>query len=112
MGLISSLFRPAPLKAFAEQMVEDIVKRYPQRLDADAGKRPSVNRLTRIVEDVCNKAQAFQQEHKLGWLGKARLSNTFKWALKERGYQDDFVNLATEALVVYLSKPMTVKKNA
>ena len=32
---------------------------------------------------------------------KARLANAFKWELKELGYSEKFVEVATEGLVVY-----------
>lgn len=104
MRFLSSLLSKPPIQKFATQLTDDIEKRYPVHVDADPKKRPSVNRLTRIVEDVCVKGQSFQKEHRLGWLGKAKLGNAFRWELKERGYQQDFIDLATEALVVYISK--------
>lgn len=104
MGLLTSLLVKAPVDSFAKGLADDIAKRYPPQLDQQAGKRPSVNRLTRIVEDVCVKGVAFQQEHKLGWIGKAQLGNAFRWSLQEMGYQKDFVDFATEALVVHVSK--------
>lgn len=89
---------------FAKTLADQVSKRYPPALEQQAGKRPSVARLTRIIEDVCGKAIEFQKENRLGWFGKARLGNTFRWALKEKGYRDDFVELATEALIVLVSK--------
>jgi hypothetical protein len=104
MGLISAIFHRAPIQGFAQQLATEITKRYPPALDNSADKRPSVNRLTRIVEDAAKKAQTFQAEHKLGWLGKAQLGNAFRWKLQELGYKKDFVDLATEAVIVYISK--------
>lgn len=104
MSFLSKIFRKAPISQFAKQLANEVSKRYPQHVDADSSKRPSVNRLTRIVEDVSEKALAFQAEHRLGWLGKAQLGNAFRWELKERGYRQDFIDLATEALIVYISK--------
>lgn len=104
MSLLTSMLVRAPVDAFAKSLAEDIAKRYPPQLDQQPGKRPSVNRLTRIVEDVCTKGVAFREEHKLGWLGKAQLGNAFRWSLQEMGYQKDFVDFATEALVVHVSK--------
>jgi hypothetical protein len=46
----------------------------------------------------------FQTEHRLGWLGKATLGNEFRWALSELGYRKDFVDFASEALVVQISR--------
>ncbi|NJK42488.1 MAG: hypothetical protein HC937_01785 [Aquincola sp.] len=37
-------------------------------------------------------------------MGKAKLGNAFRWELTELGYRKDFVELATEAVIVYLSR--------
>lgn len=104
MGIFTTLLVRAPVDAFAKSLADDVAKRYPPALDQQTGKRPSVNRLTRIMEDAVQKAVGFHDEHKLGWLGKASLGNAFRWELTELGYQKDFVDFATEALVVTLSK--------
>jgi hypothetical protein len=102
--MLSSLSRRAPVGEFAKSLVGDIAKRYPPALDKEPSKRPSVNRLTRIVEDVCKRVVEFHAEHRLGWLAKAKLANAFRWELTELGYGKEFVNLATEAVVVHLGK--------
>jgi hypothetical protein len=107
MNFLSNWFGRAPVEAFAKSLVEDIAKRYPPALDQQPGKRPSVNRLTRIIEDVCKKALEFQSEHSLGVVGKAKLGNEFRWQLAALGYQKDFVDMATEAVVVHLSRGAT-----
>jgi hypothetical protein len=101
------MFRSAPVAEFAKSLATDIAKRYPPNLDQDPSKRPSVNRLTRIVEDACQKAVEFQASHKLGWYGKAKLGNAFRWELVELGYGKEFVDLATEAVVVHVSRKPT-----
>ncbi len=92
------------IKEFAVDLASQLAKRYPPALDSQPGKRPSVNRLTRITEDACIKAIDFHQKKKLGWLGKARLGNHFRWALSELGYTKEFVDFATEAVVVHISR--------
>lgn len=105
MTILSSLFpSSSAVEGFAKQLAQDIGKRYPAALDKQPGKRPSVNRLTRIMEDACAKAVEFQAQNRLGWLGKAKLGNSFRWELQEMGYQQDFVDFATEAVVVHLSR--------
>jgi hypothetical protein len=102
---IASLFRSrAPIEGFAQSLVDDISKRYPVTIDQDAKLRPNANRLTKIVEDVCQKAVDFKAEHKLGVVGKAKLGNAFRWELNSRGYRKEFVDFATEAVVVYISR--------
>lgn len=104
MSLLSKLFGRRSTQDFARSLAADIAKRYPPHLDSQPGKRPSVNRMTRIVEDTCKKAVEFQGERQLGWLGKATLGNAFAWELRELGYQKDFVDLATEAVIVTLAR--------
>lgn len=101
------LFKSAPIEDFAKSLAQDIARRYPPALDREPGKRPSVNRLTRIVEDACAKVVEFQATHRLGWFGKAKLGNKFRWILTEMGYQRDFVDLATEAVIVHLGRKPT-----
>ncbi len=92
--------RTADIKDFALDLANQLAKRYPPALDSQPAKRPSVNRLTRITEDACAKAVEFHTAQKLGWLGKARLGNHFRWALSELGYSKEFVDFATEAVHV------------
>lgn len=92
------------IDVFAKQLAAELAKRYPPTLDQAGGQTLSEKRLTRILEDVCNKAADFKNEHKLGVYKKARLGNTFRWELEERGYTKAFIETATEGLVVYLSR--------
>lgn len=62
------------------------------------------------MEDATNKAVAFQDQHDLGWIGKATLGNAFRWELSGLGYQKDFVDFATEAIVIIISRNQN-KKN-
>ncbi|HYE36626.1 hypothetical protein [Methylocaldum sp.] len=92
------------LDVFAKTLAQDIAKRYPPAMDSTKEKKISVNRLSRILEDSYNKAQQYKQANKLGVYRKARLGNNFRWELKELGYSSEFIDTATEGLVVYLSR--------
>ena len=92
------------IKQFAIDLASQLAKRYPPALDSQPGKRPSVNRLTRITEDACIKAVNFHSTNSLGWFSKARLGNDFRWALTELGYTKEFVDFATEAVVIHISR--------
>lgn len=89
---------------FAKSLAEEVAKQYPPVLDQSTGRTLSEKRLTRILEDICMKAVAFKDEHNLGVYKKARLGNTFRWALEELGYSKKFIETATEGLVVYLAR--------
>lgn len=102
--MFKAIFGGSEVNKFAKALAADVAKRYPPELEAQTGKRPSTNRLTRIIEDVCKKAEDFQGMNRLGWLGKARLANSFRWELQELGYQKDLIEVATEALIVSVSR--------
>ena len=102
MGLLDKLVGK-DVDAFAEKLAEMVAKRYPPALDQTKEKRVSANRITKVLEDVLDEAAAYTKQNRLGVYKKARLANTFKWQLKELGYSDSFVEVATEAIMVYIT---------
>lgn len=102
MGLFSLFSKE--IDRFAAELAAGLAKRYPPALDASAEKRVSEKRLTKVLEETLAQAVAFQQQQKLGLMGKAKLGNEFKWQLKQLGYTDKFVEVATEGLMVYLTR--------
>jgi hypothetical protein len=90
--------------AFAKQLADELANRYPPAKEQTGQQSASEKRLSSILEDICNSALRFKNEHKLGVYKKARLGNTFRWELEERGYSKMFIETATEGLVVYLAR--------
>lgn len=99
-----ALFSTKHITAFAKDLAGNLAKRYPPALDVNPEKKISQARLTKVLEETLGQAVAFQREHKLGMFGKAKLGNEFKWQLKELGYTDNFVEVATEGLMVYVTR--------
>ncbi len=89
---------------FAKTLAQELAKRYPAALDKGGARRISQKRMTAILEDTCNRALEFKKQHQLGVYKKARLGNTFRWELQEMGYSDGFIETATEALIVYVTR--------
>jgi hypothetical protein len=100
---MAGLFRRAPVDDFAKALAREIANRYPPSIDREPAKRPSVNRLTRILEEACAKVVEFKSEYGLGWYGRAKLANAVRWELVELGYTKEFTDVATEAVVVHAS---------
>ena len=91
-------------KAFVVKQVEQLRKDLPPTLIAEARGKVTVNKITRSLERVYASATNFRDERHLGFMGRAVLANAFKWELKEASYPDEFVDMATEGLIVALSK--------
>ena len=107
---ILRFFNHALEKDFARDLVERLVKELPPRLMEQHHKVLSVNKITRLLERNGQLAISYQQEHGLGVLKRAVLANAYKWQLKNSGYPDDFVDVATESLVVALTKAAGLAK--
>jgi hypothetical protein len=90
--------------AFAKTLAGEVATQYPPTVDQTGGHSASEKSLTEVLEDVCNKAVVFKNEHKLGVYKKARLGNTFRWELEALGYTQKFIETATEGLVVFLAR--------
>lgn len=89
---------------FAKNLALELSKRYPAALDKGSERRISMKRLTTILEDTYNRAIEFKRQHELGVYKKARLGNTFRWELEQLGYSKKFIELATEGLIVYVTR--------
>lgn len=103
MGIFDR-FSSKDVDQFAKSLATEISKRYPPALDQAKEKKISQNRIARVLEDAYNKAVAFKSEKHLGVYRKARLGNTFRWELTELGYSKPFVEMATEGLIVYITR--------
>jgi hypothetical protein len=103
MGMLDKLLG-RDLEAFAKELAGMIAKRYPPVLDKSPERRVSPNRITKVLEDALEKASGYARERRLGMYKKAKLANSFKWELKELGYSDKFIEVATEGLVVYITR--------
>jgi hypothetical protein len=101
---IFSWFSGGEVNEFARSLATTLAKRYPPAIDVNPAKKVSENRLTRVLDEAFTEAMEFQQQRKLGFYGKAKLGAEFKWQLKELGYSDKFIDVATEGLMVYITR--------
>jgi|GEM_PF-640293 len=90
--------------AFGKTLAERLKTQLPPQLVLP-GSGLSSNRVSSILERLYAEASRFRAEQRLGLLGKARLGQSFKWQLAELGYSSQFVDMATEGLLVYMHRP-------
>ena len=103
VGILSALRGP-DIDGFAKRLAGELASRYPASVEQSPEKRISVNRITRLLEEIFAQAASFKDEHQLGWIKKAKLGNSFRWELKELGYSEEFIEVATEGLIVYVTR--------
>lgn len=97
---------------FAKELAQELAKHYPPTMEnppaigdtAATSILLSEGRLTRILEDLYRKGENFKSQNKLGVYKKARLANTFRWELDTLGYSKKFIEMATEGMVVTVTR--------
>jgi len=104
MGLFGSV-SGKQVDEFSRMLVEEVFKLRPPNSAVGPGNPGmSLKNLEKKVDTLFEKATAFRREHNLGIYKKARLANTFRWEMTERGYDTGFVEAVTEKLVIAVSK--------
>lgn len=103
-NFISRLFNHDAEKALAKELSAQITKNLSPKLMSERRQVLSANKISRLLEQSYEIVKAYQSTHKLGLIKRAVLANSFRWELKSCGYPDDFINVATEGLVVELGK--------
>jgi len=97
-------FSSAAEKALARELADRLAKEIPSSLVEKKRKLLSVNKVTRQLETSFQIATDYQIKNNIGFIKRAVLANAFKWELKEKGYPDDFVEVATEGLLVAFAR--------
>lgn len=92
------------VERFAKELADEVAKRYPVEMANDKQKKVSEKRLTKILERIYGKAVEYKQRNGLGFYRKAKLGNSFRWALDEIGYSKEFIEVATQGMIVYISR--------
>lgn len=104
MGLFGSA-SGKQVDEFARKLVEEVYRlRAPEGKSGPGNPGVSLRNLEQKVDALFASATSFRDEHKLGIYKKARLANTFRWEMKERGYDEGFIEMITEKLVVAVSR--------
>jgi hypothetical protein len=100
---ILEFFSSHKIAELARSLAQDVARRYPPAIANNPARMVSQKRLSGILEEVYARAIAFTLENKLGWYKRARLGNDFRWELNELGYDEKFVDTATEGLIFRVS---------
>lgn len=100
--MLFNFFNFSAEKVLAHDLAIGLQKDLPPMLMEKQRKVLSVNKVTRLLEKTYQVAQDYQKDKKIGFIKRAILANSFKWELKSLGYPDDFIDMATEGLVMIL----------
>lgn len=103
MGLLD-FFNTDAEKALAKTLADSLAKKLPAAMMVNRRQVLSANKISRLLEQAFETAKEHQTKHRMGFIKRAVLANSLKWELGEKGYPLDFINVATEGLIVELSR--------
>ncbi len=106
---ILKLFDHSEEKKLAHDLATRLIKELPPELMRNRRHSLSVNKITRILENTYAVAKEHQRERHIGFVKRAILINKFKWELNGQQYPDDFIDVATEGLLMELAKASSGK---
>jgi len=83
---------------FALALAREFTARFPPGTDSAESQK-----LAKAVDEICNRARAFQREKKFGIYGRAKIGTSFKFELKSAGYPDEFIDSLTHQVLLVMS---------
>ncbi|RYH20490.1 MAG: hypothetical protein EON54_26325 [Alcaligenaceae bacterium] len=92
-------------KVLAYELSQHLIKNIPAKLMSERRQVLSASRISRLLEQVFDRAQNNAHGVGNGFFSRTFLANSFKWELREAGYPDEFINIAVEGLLMKLSRP-------
>ena len=98
-------FDTAEVDAFSASLVAEFLQRAPlDRAEARGGRSRSKEARTALLSRV----EGFARTHRLNLFKRARLANTVKWGMQERGYDKE----AADALALDIAKTAALTRYA
>ena len=95
-------FDTKEVDGFAERLVAEVMQRMPVSSIGTTAKK-SRERISRMTDVLSDQVRAFALSHRLNVYKRARLGNRVKWALKDAGYPETFVDAFTYEVVTLLA---------
>ena len=85
-------------KAFGTEMAGFFIKHMPP--DAVLKEKQFASKSKHVIEKMSLHIAAYKRESTLNIYKIAQMGNAFKWALKDAGYADDYIDKLTQWFIV------------
>ena len=98
--MLLSWFDAREASKFGTTLAEMLIERTPA--EGKHGKRMVAKKHEAMLHQLEQHVTRFGTEHKLNAYKKAQLGNRFKWALRDKGYDAEYVDQLTHWLMLKL----------
>ena len=101
--MVLKWFDTKEVDGFADAIVKMFTSRFPPTEFAATGRK-SEERFRKVHAALAREVTDYRVKHPLNIYQKARLANRFKWALKDAGYPDAFIDEITTELAAIVAQ--------
>ena len=95
-------FRTGEIDEFARTISAELISRLPPA-SLDSPTKRAAGELRKSHHAIYAQAERFALSHHLNVYKRARLGNSFRWALRDAGYPPEFVESWTYELVTFMT---------
>ena len=96
--MVFSWFSTKEVDAFADSVIAELCERFPQR-GVDVSTQKSAEKAMKTLDRIFASIDAFAVRRRPNLYQKARFGNRIKWALKDAGYPEPFIDVTTHAFL-------------
>jgi len=101
MAFAIAWFDARDAKAFGELLAVFFIERVPH--DDKIKEKKFALKTQKVLNNMQRQVLRFRAEHRLNVYKKAQIGNTFKWRLREAGFDSAYVEKITEWLMLQVS---------
>jgi hypothetical protein len=101
LATVLGWFDTAEVDRLADSVVAEMMKRVPPNSLSET--RTTTKRFGRMTEVLSDQVRAFGRAQRPNFYKRARLGNRVKWALKDAGYPEPFIDAFTSELVTLVT---------
>src|ERR671930_2444115 len=101
-AMLLDWFSRKHIDEFADSIVAELRQHFPQA-GVDLSTRKSAEKALKTLDRIFSRISAFATERRPNLYQKACFGNRIKWALKEAGYPEPFVDAVTEKFLAYMT---------
>lgn len=100
--MLQGWFATKEVDQFADSVVSELMARFP-KAGVDVSTRKSAERAMKTLEKMFSSISAFGTQRRPNLYQKARFGNRIKWALKDAGYPEPFIDVVTHEFLKQLA---------
>lgn len=88
----------------AQQFGMELAAFFSERIPPEASRRKekTLAKKQEVLSKMFQQIERFKLQHKLNVYKKAKFGNAFQWALKDAGYDQEFISALTKELLIKL----------